>query len=179
MKRIYLHIKRLFKKFWFIIFFAFAISIVHGIALLVIMLTLSMLFFSAPVDVDAILDNFTKEELDIIFAETVDENVSDDDYLNLLARYQTFFCPKKFDSVTIWTGSMVTKQAYIYEYELKKDVEAFDKKTQKERIMRQINLNCVHVKRILSSNRNMIFRYTYRNTGEMLDIVINTDELKG
>ena len=179
MKRIYLHIKRLFKKFWFIIFFAFAISIVHGIALLVIMLTLSMLFFSDPVDVDAILDNFTKEELDIIFAETVDENVSDDDYLNLLARYQTFFCPKKCDSVTIWTGSMVTKQAYIYEYELKKDVEVFDKKTQKERIMRQINLNCVHVKRLLSSNRNMIFRYTYRNTGEILDIVINTDELKG
>ena len=179
MKRIYLHIKRLFKKFWFIIFFAFAISIVHGIALLLIMLILSMLFFSDPVDVNAILDNFTEEELDTILAETVDEKVSDDDYLNLLARYQTFFCPKKCDSVTIWTGSMVTKQAYIYEYELKKDVEVFDKKTQKERIMRQINLNCVHVKRLLSSNRNMIFRYTYRNTGEILDIVINTDELKG
>jgi len=179
MKRLVLHVKRLFKKFWFIIFFAFAISIVHGIALLVIMLTLSMLFFSDPVDVNAILDNFTEDELDIILAETVDEKVSDDDYLNLLARYQTFFCPKKFDSVTVWTGSMVTKEAYIYDYELKREVEAFNKQAQKERIMGQIDLNCVQVKRLLSSNRNMIFRYTYRNTGETLEIVINTDELKG
>ena len=179
MKRIYLHIKRLFKKFWFIIFFAFAISIVHGIALLVIMLILSMLFFSDPVDVNAILDHFTEEELDIILAETVDEKVSDDDYLNLLARYQTFFCPKKFDSVTIWTGSVVTKEAYIYDYELKREVESFNKETLKKRIMGQIDHNCVQVKRLLSSNRNMIFRYTYRNTGETFEIVINTEELKG
>lgn len=179
MKRIYLHIKRLFKKFWFIIFFAFAISIVHGIALLVIMLILSMLFFSDPVDVNAILDNFTEEELDIILSETVDEKVSDDDYLNLLARYQTFFCPKKFDSVTVWTGSVVTKEAYIYDYELKREVDAFNKETLKERIMGQIDFNCVQVKRLLNSNRNMIFRYTYRNTGETFEITINSDELKG
>ena len=179
MKRVFSHIKRLFRKFWFFLFFAFAISPIMGLGVLIIATVLSMALFSDPVDVNAILDNFTEDELDIILAETVDKNVSDDDYLNLLARYQTYFCPKKLDSVTIWTGSVVTKEAYIYEYELKRDVEAFDKKTQKERIMRQIDLNCVHVKRILSSNRNMIFRYTYRNTGEILEIVINTDDLKG
>lgn len=150
-----------------------------GLGVLIIATALSMALFSDPVDVNAILDNFTEEELDIILAESVDENVSDDDYLNLLARYQTYFCPKKFDSVTVWTGSMVSKGAYIYEYELKKDVETFDKVTLKARIMAQIDLNCVQVKRLLSSNRNMIFRYTYCNTGETLEIVINTDELKG
>lgn len=179
MKRAFSHIKRLFRKFWFFLFFAFAISPIMGLGVLIIATALSMALFSDPVDVNAILDNFTEEELDIILAESVDENVSDDDYLNLLARYQTYFCPKKFDSVTVWTGSMVSKGAYIYEYELKKDVETFDKVTLKARIMAQIDLNCVQVKRLLSSNRNMIFRYTYRNTGETLEIVINTDELKG
>jgi hypothetical protein len=150
-----------------------------GLGVLIIATVLSMALFSDPVDVNAILDNFTEDELDIILAESVDENVSDDDYLNLLARYQTYFCPKKFDSVTIWTGSVVTKEAYIYDYELKREVESFSKETLKERIMGQIDLNCVQVKRLLSSNRNMIFRYTYRNTGETFEIIINTDELKG
>ena len=178
MKRIYLHIKRLFKKFWFIIFFAFAISIVHGIALLLIMLILSMLFFSDPVDVNAILDNFTEEELDTILAETVDEKVSDDDYLNLLARYQTFFCPKKIDRITIWTNSEVTKDAYIFSYELKGKAP-ISMEEQKKRIFAQINTNGVHVKRLVNSNRQLMFRYTYRQTGEAIEIVFTTDELRG
>ena len=119
MKRLVLHVKRLFRKFWFLIFFAWAISFVYGIALIIILTIISMLFFSDPVDVKGILENFTDEQLEIIFNEEDDENVSDDDYFTILARYQTFLCPKKLDKITTWVGSEVNDEAYIQRYELK------------------------------------------------------------
>ena len=83
MKKLFLHIKRLFRKFWFVIFCVSAISIVFGVILLVVMTIISLLFFDNIVDVDAILENFTEEQLDIILSEEMDENVTDDDYLTL------------------------------------------------------------------------------------------------
>lgn len=178
MKKLFLHIKRLFRKFWFVIFFAFAVSLVHGLIALVVMTIISMLFFDNIVDVDAILENFTDEQLEIILSEEMDENVSDDDYLTLLARYQSFFCPKKIDRGTIWTCSMVTNDAYIYSYELKGN-EPILVEEQKKKIFAQINTNGVHVKRLVNSNRQLVFRYTYRQTGETVEIVFTTDELRG
>ena len=49
---------------------------------------------------------------------------------------------------------------------------------QKERIFSQINTNGVHVKRLVSSNRKLIFRYTYRQTGKTVEIVFTPDELR-
>ena len=95
MRRVYLHIKRLFKKFWFIIFFFSAISLVFGLGLVIIMTVISLLFFNDPVDIDAILENFTERELEIILSEEMDENVSDNEYLELIAKYQSLLCPKK------------------------------------------------------------------------------------
>ena len=179
MKRIYLHVKRLFRKFWFIIFLAFAISLIHGVGLLIVMTAISMLFFSDPVDVDAILDNFSERELEIILSEEMDETVSDDDYLMLVARYQSYFCPKKVDSVTTWLGSEVTNEAFIFLYELKKKYESFNEEKMKAEILSNINKSSVHARRMVTSNRNMVFRYTYSNTDESFDIVITTEELKG
>jgi hypothetical protein len=178
MKKLFLHIKRLFRKFWFVIFFAFAVSLVHGLIALVVMTIISMLFFDNIVDVDAILENFTDEQLEIILSEEMDENVSDDDYLTLLARYQSFFCPKKIDRGTIWTCSMVTNDAYIYSYELKGN-EPISVEELKKKIFAQINTNGVHVKRLVNSNRQLVFRYTYRQTGEAVEIVFTTDDLRG
>ena len=96
MKKLFLHIKRLFRKFWFVIFLAFAISFVFGLGLLAVMTIISMVFFDNIVDVDSILENFTEEQLNIIFAEKVDENVTDDDYFTILARYQTIFVQRKW-----------------------------------------------------------------------------------
>lgn len=179
MKRIYLHVKRLFKKFWFFILLVFAISFPIGFALLIVMTAISMLFFSDPVDVDAILDNFSERELEVILSEEMDETVSDDDYLMLVARYQSYFCPKKVDSVTTWLGSEVTKEAFVYTYELKKKYEGFNEENMKSEILSKINKSSVHARRMVTSNRNMVFRYTYKNTGESFDIVITTEELKG
>ena len=178
MKKLFLHIKRLFRKFWFVIFFFFAISLIHGLIALVVMTIISLLFFDNIVDVDAILENFTDKQLEIILSEEMDENVTDDDYLTLLARYQSFFCPKKIDRTTIWTSSEVTKEAYIFNYELKGN-EPIATDEQKKRIFAQINTNGVHVKRLVNSNRQLVFRYTYRQTGETVEIVFTTDELRG
>lgn len=178
MKKLFLHIKRLFRKFWFLIFCICAISIVHGVIALVVMTIISMLFFDNIVDVDAILENFTEEQLEIVLAEEMDENVTDDEYLTLLARYQSFFCPKKIDRITIWTNSEVTKDAYIFSYELK-GKETITKEEQKKRIFAQINTNGVHAKRLVNSNRQLVFRYTYRQTGETIEIAFTPDELRG
>ena len=178
MKKLFLHIKRLFKKFWFVIFFFFAISLIHGLIALVVMTIISLLFFDNIVDVDAILENFTDKQLEIILSEEMDENVTDDDYLTLLARYQSFFCPKKIDRTTIWTSSEVTKEAYIFNYKLKSN-EPITTDEQKKRIFAQINTNGVHVMRLVNSNRQLVFRYTYRQTGETVEIVFTTDELRG
>ena len=50
---------------------------------------------------------------------------------------------------------------------------------QKKRIFAQINTNGVHVKRLVNSNRNLVFRYTYRQTGKTIEILFTTDELRG
>jgi hypothetical protein len=156
-----------------------AISLVFGLALVIVMTAISMLFFDDPVDVDAILDNFTERELEIILSEEMDETVTDDEYLELLARYQSYFCPKKLDTATIWTESRVTTDSFIYEYELKKRIKGFSVEQLRKEILESINKNSVQVQRIVHTNRNMIFRYTYQDNYETFDIVISTEELKG
>lgn len=179
MKRLVLHVKRLFRKFWFFIFICFAISLVFGAGILIIMTAISMQFFSDPVDINAILDSFTERELEIVLSENMDDSVNDDEYLTLVARYQSLLCPKKVDSVTTWVSSEVTNEAYIYEYELKKEPNGFDVNILKDNIMSSINKNSVQARRMVTSNRDMVFRYYNRSTNESFDIRISCEELKG
>ena len=179
MKKLFLHIKRLFKKFWFIIFFFSAISLVFGLGLVIIMTAISLLFFNDPVDINAILDSFTERELEIVLSENMDDSVNDDEYLTLVARYQSLLCPKKVDSVTTWVSSEVTNEAYIYEYELKKEPNGFNVNILKNNIMSSINKNSVQARRMVTSNRDMVFRYYNRSTNETFDIRISCEELKG
>ena len=179
MRRVYLHVKRLFKKFWFVIFFFAAISLVFGLGLVILMTVISLLFFNDPVDIDAILENFTERELEIILSKDMDENVSVDEYLTLIAKYQSMFCPKKIDNVTTWVSSETTKDSYIYEYELKKEPKGFDINILEKNIMSSINKNSIQARRMVTSNRDMVFRYYNRSTNETFDITISCDELKG
>lgn len=59
MKRVFSHIKRLFRKFWFFLFFAFAISPIMGLGVLIIATVLSMALFIDPVDAKDPADYFT------------------------------------------------------------------------------------------------------------------------
>lgn len=178
MKRVILHSKKVIVNHWFIILLACAVSFVFGILAFLAFLIYSMVFTEDPVDVDEVLDEFTEDELAIILAEDVDVNVSDDEYLNLLARYQSYFCPKKLDHLTTWTGSENAEDAYIMHYEIKKQIEGFDANAMKVNIMKSINRNSVQSIRLARSNKSLVFRYTYTNTVESFDIVITCDELK-
>ena len=184
MKRVFLHCKRVFAKFWFIILLSCSISPIIGLGVFIAMTAFSMAFFSDPIDVKAevedLLNNFTEEELGVIFAEKVDENVSDDDYLTLVAKYQSYICDnKKIDEITTWTGSEVNKEAFIYLYELNdKKIEGFDIDKQKEAIRKSISKDHVQTYRIINSGRALIFRYTYRYSGQTMDVVFSNEELK-
>ncbi len=178
MKRVILHSKKVIRNHWFIICIAGAVSFVFGIIAFLAFLIYSMNFTEDPVDVNDIMEEFTEEELGIVLADTMDENVSDEEYFTLLARYQSFFCPKKVDRVTTWVGSEVTKDSYIMSYEIKKEIEGFSADVLKDNILKEINPNCVQTIRLVRSGKNMVFRYTYTNTYESFDIVITPNDLK-
>lgn len=185
MKRIIKHFTRLVKKVGFIIFFAFAISPVIGLGLLILSMAISMLLFKDPVDVESeveeLLNHFTEEELEIIFSEKIDEKVSDDDYLSLIARYQSYICEKKkkIDEITTWVGSELNEDSFVYLYELNdKKTVGFDIDKQKEGIRTSLSKDNLQTHRLITSGRNLVFRYTFRNSGESNDVVFSNDELR-
>ena len=178
MKRVFLHSKRVIANHWFIICIGWAISFLIGIGLFLIFLAYSLYFKEDPVDVNDLMNNFTEEELNTVLTETVDENVSDEDYLQTLAKYQSYFCPKKIDRITKWVGSEVNKDSYTMCYEVSKGFEDIDRDILKENILSQISKHSVHTTRVARSHRSFVFRYTSCKSGESFDIVINNRELK-
>lgn len=178
MKRVILHSKKVIRNHWFIICIAGAVSFVYGIIAFLAFLIYSMNFTEDPVDVNDIMKEFTEEELGIVLADTMDENVSDEEYFTLLARYQSYFCPKKVDRVTTWVGSKVTEDSYIMSYEIKKEIEGFSADVLKDNILKEINPNCVQTIRLVRSGKNMVFRYTNTSTYDSFDIVITPNDLK-
>jgi len=178
MKRVIIHSKKVIRNHWFIICIAGAVSFVYGIIAFLAFLIYSMNFTEDPVDVNDIMKEFTEEELGIVLADTMDENVSDEEYFTLLARYQSYFCPKKVDRVTTWVGSEVTEDSYIMSYEIKKEIEGFSADVLKDNILKEINPNCVQTIRLVRSGKNMVFRYTNTSTYDSFDIVITPNDLK-
>lgn len=184
MRKLFLHVKRLFKKFWLYIIFMFGLSGFLGLLNLIIMIVISLLFFRdplEPIDGEAIMQEFTEEELSIIDGETMNENVTDDDYFMLLVRFQNFICPRRVDSVTIWNGVEVTKDAYIYQYELDDHGRWYNKRFEeglKKRILSEVNTKGVHAQRLIRTNRDLIYRYWYRHADGYTDIVITSKELQ-
>ena len=178
MKKVFSHIKRLFRKFWFFLFFAFAISPIMGLGVLIIATTLSMALFSDPVDAKDPADYFTEEELRKIQS---DEDVDDEEYLMLLAKYQSYECPVKVDQITTWTSSEVTKESFICNYEINDRWHRYgeiDMNVVKSNILAQIDKKGVNVQRIIATNRNMIYRYWNRQSETFEDVVLSIDELR-
>ena len=178
MKRVFYHIKRLFSKFWFFLFFVFAISPIMGLGILIIATALSMALFSDPVDAKDPADYFTEEELRKIQS---DEEVDDEEYLILLAKYQSYECPIKVDQITTWTSSEVTKDSFICNYEINDRWHRYgeiDMNVVKSDILAQIDKKGEKVQRIIATNRNMIYRYWNRHSETYEDVVLSIDELR-
>ena len=111
----------------------------------------------------------------------MDENVTDEEYLTLLARFQCFICPRRVDSATIWNGTEMTKEDYIYQYELNDHYRWLNKSFEdglKKRILSEIDTKGVHAQRLIRTNRNLIYRYWLRHAGGYTDIVISPQELQ-
>lgn len=177
MKRVFSHIKRLFRKFWYFLLCAFIISPFMGLGVLIIATILSMTLFSDPIDKDP-AEYFTEEELRMIQS---DEVADDEAYLALLAKYQSFECPVKVDQITTWTSSEVTKDAFIFNYEINDRWHRYgdiDPLSLKSKILTQIDTKGVNIQRIIATNRDVIYRYWNRQTESFEDIVLSVDELR-
>lgn len=178
MKKVISHIKRLFRKFWFFLFIASAISPFMGLGVFITATILSLALFSDPIDAKDPTDYFTEDELRKIQSE---EEIDDEEYLALLAKYQTYECPIKVDEVTTWTSSEVTKESFICNYEIYdkwKKYGEIDMDVLKKNIIDEIDKDSYKVQRIVATNRNMIFRYRNYRTGTIEDIVLSNQELR-
>lgn len=178
MRNLLFHIIRVLRKLGLLMFFVFVVSPISGFVVLVIATLISMVFFNDPVEEKDPEDYFTDEELRKIES---DEEIDDEEYLTLLAKYESYKCPVKVDEITTWTSSEVTKDSYICNYEINEKKHKYgeiDMNTLKNNILARIDRNGNNAKRIIATNRNMIYRYWNRQTETYEDVVISTDELK-
>ena len=178
MKKVFYHITRVFSKCWFIILLACTISPIVGLGVLILFTIISMVFSSEPVEEKNIDDYFTDEDMKKMDKA---EELDDDEYLTLVAKFQTYQCPKKVDQITTWTSSELTKDAYVYNYEI------FDKWHKygelnlmdlKNRILAGIDKQNVNIQRIIASNRNLVFRYRNYQKNTIDDVVLTANELR-
>lgn len=179
MKRVFYHLSRVWRKHWFIILIAGSVSFVIGIGLIIVMTAISMIFFDKPaVEEKDPADYFTEDELRLINS---DEAIDDETYLTLLAKYQTYECPKRVDEITTWTSSAVTKDSFICHYEIndkKKKYGEINMDIVKDNILASIDKEGYKVQRIVATNRNMVFRYRNLQDETITDIVLSNEELK-
>ena len=178
MKQFFYHLTRVFAKCWFIILLACTISPIIGLGVLILFTIISMVFSSEPVEEKNIDDYFTDEDMKKMDKA---EELDDDEYLTLVAKCQTFNCPKKVDPVTTWTSSELTKDAYVYNYEIndkKHMYRLLDMNDLKNQILSKIDKQNDKIQRIIASNRNLVFRYRNYQKNTIEDVVLTTNELR-
>lgn len=178
MKQIIYHITRVFSKCWFIILLACTISPIVGLGVLILFTIISMVFSSEPVEEKNIDDYFTDEDMKKMDKA---EELDDDEYLTLVAKFQTYQCPKKVDPITTWTSSELTKDAYVYNYEIndkKHMYRLLDMNDLKNQILSKIDKQNDKIQRIIASNRNLVFRYRNYQKNTIDDVVLTANELR-
>lgn len=178
MKQIIYHLTRVFAKCWFIILLACTISPIIGLGVLILFTIISMVFSSEPVEEKNIDDYFTDEDMKKMDKA---EELDDDEYLTLVAKFQTYQCPKKVDPITTWTSSELTKDAYVYNYEIndkKHMYRLLDMNDLKNQILSKIDKQNDKIQRIIASNRNLVFRYRNYQKNTIEDVVLTANELR-
>lgn len=178
MKQIIYHLTRVFTKCWFIILIACTISPIVGLGVLILFTIISMVFSSEPVEEKNIDDYFTDEDMKKMDKA---EELDDDEYLTLVAKFQTYQCPKKVDPITTWTSSELTKDAYVYNYEIndkKHMYRLLDMNDLKNQILSKIDKQNDKIQRIIASNRNLVFRYRNYQKNTIDDVVLTANELR-
>ena len=180
MKKVFSHIKRVFLKLWFILLLAFAISPIIGLGVFIIAVFISLVFFNDPIEKMKPEEYFTEDELKKIQSNE-DDNCDDDEYLTLLAKYQSYECPVKINQITTWINSEVTTDSFICNYEINDkwhQYDDIDMTNLKQIILSQIDRDNYQVKSLIATNRNIIHRFRNCQTMACEDIVISKDELQ-
>ena len=177
MKRVLSHIKRLFRKFWFLLLLVFGASPFLWILIIVVATVISMLFFSDPVEPKNPDDFFSKEDLKHLESG---ERLEHEEFLQLLAKYQSYLCPVRVDKITTWTSSEVTKDAYICHYEINDRWHRYreiDMEIVKDNLLAQLDKSSYKVECVIATNRKVIFRYYNCNTETIDDVILSKEEL--
>lgn len=178
MKNLKLHIVRVFVKLWYLLIALFIISPIWCTIVFMVALIISMVFFNNFIEDKTPEDYFTEDEWRKIHTG---ESVDIEEYLILLAKYQTYECPVKVDKITTWTSSEVTNDSFICNYEINDRWRRYgeiDMNVVKSNILAQIDKKGINVQRIVATNRNMIFRYRNYRIGTVEDVILSNEELK-
>lgn len=173
------HIGRVIKYFWVVILILGVLQGLLGLGVFILLVIISLLFFDNIPEEKKPEDYFTKEEWDLI--QSGESSQDDEEYLSLLARFQTFECPVKIDPITTWTSSELTKESFICHYEIndkKNEYGEIDWEKVKKETLNSIDKEGYKVQRIVATNRNMILRYWNRQTEKSYDLVLSNEELK-
>ncbi len=178
MKNLKLHIVRVFVKLWYLLIALFIISPIWCTIVFMAALIISMVFFNNFTEAKNPEDYFTEEEWRKIHSG---ESIDNEEYLILLAKYQTYECPVKVDEITTWTSSEITKDSFICNYEINDRWHRYgeiDMNIVKGNILDQIDKKGIKVQSIIATNRNMIFRYRNYRTGTIEDVILSNEELR-
>ena len=179
MEKVFYHIVRLFRKFWFLLLMALAISPLFLLMVLVVAMFISMTMFDDYEEEKDPADYFTEEELRKLQSDG--DDMDDEEFLRLVVKYDMYQCPAKIDPVTTWNSSQLTKDAYICCYEINDRWHRYntDLSTVKEKVLSTLDRNSRKVQSLMATNRSLILRYWNRQTDAVEDVVFTTDELKG
>lgn len=178
MKNLKLHIVRVFGKLWYLLIIMCIISPFLCSIVFLAALIISMVFFNNFTEAKNPEDYFTEEEWRKIHSG---ESIDNEEYLILLAKYQTYECPVKVDEITTWTSSEITKDSFICNYEINNRWHRYgeiDMNIVKGNILDQIDKKGIKVQSIIATNRNMIFRYRNYRTGTIEDVILSNEELR-
>lgn len=178
MKNLKLHIVRVFGKLWYLLIIMCIISPFLCSIVFLAALIISMVFFNNFTEAKNPEDYFTEEEWRKIHSG---ESIDSEEYLILLAKYQTYECPVKVDEITTWTSSEITKDSFICNYEINDRWHRYgeiDMNIVKGNILEQIDKKGIKVQSIIATNRNMIFRYRNYRTGTIEDVILSNEELR-
>ena len=178
MKNLKLHIVRVFGKLWYLLIIMCIISPFLCSIVFLAALISSMVFFNNFTEAKNPENYFTEEEWRKIHSG---ESIDNEEYLILLAKYQTYECPVKVDEITTWTSSEITKDSFICNYEINDRWHRYgeiDMNIVKGNILDQIDKKGIKVQSIIATNRNMIFRYRNYRTGTIEDVILSNEELR-
>lgn len=183
MRKLYLHFVRLIKNMGCLFVIIFLVTGPYVLIVIPVCLIISLIFFSDPIDVQKITEQFTEEELKILDAEKIEEHVSDDLYLSLYVKMMNLRANISLDENKQKIIIELNDDSIVYSYRFFDEATKarFDKKKTEFATMIKNDLvkQFVPYHRLKNSHRNLIVRYYDLNSDNFTETIVNwaqTDE---